>query len=156
MLGDQLTRSGSHKPSATPYSLSVAVPATAKSLGVVIHPILEIHELGLFSHALLWYSRVHGRDEGFWVWLNLCGLGDTGNYRFQEPWTESTRIRSLKRRLQMQQAHRFSYSVLERRCVNVFGVISLSSFMRYMFTRNLSCSRLRWDVSLFLSRIILS
>lgn len=36
-----LTRSGSHNPSATPYSLSVAVPATTKSLGVVIHPMLS-------------------------------------------------------------------------------------------------------------------
>lgn len=39
------TRSGSHKPSATPYSLSVAVPATAKSFGVVMHPILKrVHQ----------------------------------------------------------------------------------------------------------------
>lgn len=34
------SRSGSHSPSATPYSLSAAVPATAKSFGVVMHPIL--------------------------------------------------------------------------------------------------------------------
>jgi hypothetical protein len=34
------SRSGSHRPSAAPYSLSVAVPATAKSLGVVMHPML--------------------------------------------------------------------------------------------------------------------
>lgn len=38
--------------------------------------------------------------------------------------------------------YRFSYRVLERRCVKVFGVISRSSFMRYMFTRNRKCSRL--------------
>jgi hypothetical protein len=44
-----LTRSGSHNPSATPYNLSVAVPATTKSLGVVIHPILERKHPSLFS-----------------------------------------------------------------------------------------------------------
>ena len=34
------SKSGSQRPSAIPYSLSAAVPATAKSLGVVIQPIL--------------------------------------------------------------------------------------------------------------------
>jgi hypothetical protein len=38
--------------------------------------------------------------------------------------------------------NRFSYSVLETRWVNVFGVISLSSFIRYMLTRNRRCSLL--------------
>lgn len=37
---------------------------------------------------------------------------------------------------------RFSYSVLLRRWVNVSGVISRSSFMRYMLTRKRSCSLL--------------
>lgn len=36
------SRFGSHSPSAVPYSFSVAVPATAKSLGVVIHPMLSV------------------------------------------------------------------------------------------------------------------
>jgi hypothetical protein len=38
--------------------------------------------------------------------------------------------------------NRFSYSVLETRWVKVFGVISLSSFIRYMLTRNRRCSLL--------------
>jgi hypothetical protein len=38
--------------------------------------------------------------------------------------------------------NRFSYNVLETRWVNVFGVISLSSFIRYMLTRNRRCSLL--------------
>lgn len=37
--------------------------------------------------------------------------------------------------------HRFSYSVLLTKCVNVSGVISRSSFIRYMFTLNLKDSR---------------
>lgn len=36
--------------------------------------------------------------------------------------------------------NRFSYSVLDKRWVNVSGVISRSSFMRYMLTRKRSCS----------------
>lgn len=35
---------------------------------------------------------------------------------------------------------RFSYSVELTRCVNVSGVISRSSFIRYMLTRNRNCS----------------
>lgn len=45
------------------------------------------------------------------------------------------------------QTHRFSYCVLETRWVNVLGVISRSSFMRYMLTRKRRCSLLvgqRW------------
>jgi hypothetical protein len=44
--------------------------------------------------------------------------------------------------------NRFSYNVLDTRCVKVFGVISLSSFIRYMLTRNRRCSFLHcqlWD-----------
>lgn len=42
VLLQALTRSGSHNPSATPNSLSLAVPATAKSLGSVKQPMRSV------------------------------------------------------------------------------------------------------------------
>jgi hypothetical protein len=78
-----LTRSGSHRPSATPYSLSVAVPATAKSFGVVIHPILSQTPRCTSSNqpggerrragAAGSNSRIHRRDERFRMWVEGRG-----------------------------------------------------------------------------------
>ena len=80
------TISGSHNPSATPYSLSAAVPATAKSLGVVIHPILDSQAK---SRAPSSDSRVHGRDERFRFGIKLGRGRESSNDRFDEEWSES-------------------------------------------------------------------
>ena len=43
------TRSGSHRLSATPNSLSVAVPHTTKSLAKLMQPIISVEQMkGLF------------------------------------------------------------------------------------------------------------
>lgn len=81
------SRSGSHSPSATPYSLSAAVPATAKSFGVVIHPILSRqHSSGQLCAQS---SRVHGRDERLGMRLELGWWCQTGDDRLDEEWSES-------------------------------------------------------------------
>lgn len=53
-------------------------------------------------------------------------------------------MRDARRGFQYSDAatYRFSYRVLDTRCVKVLGVISRSSFIRYMLTRNRRCSRL--------------
>jgi hypothetical protein len=88
-----LTRSGSHSPSATPYSLSVAVPATTKSLGVVIQPMLSRSVAAASARRVRWCnerrarnldSRVHVADEGFRVRVDGRRCGNTGDDRFNK------------------------------------------------------------------------
>jgi hypothetical protein len=88
-----LTRSGSHNPSATPYSLSVAVPATTKSLGVVIQPMLSRSVAAASARRVRWCnerrarnldSRVHVADERFRVRVDGRRCGNTGDDRFNK------------------------------------------------------------------------
>lgn len=91
-----LTRSGSHSPSATPYSLSVAVPATTKSLGVVIQPMLSgsivdqpenVNSDGredVMQREEREDSRVHVADERFRVRVDGRRCGNTGDDRFNK------------------------------------------------------------------------
>jgi hypothetical protein len=82
----KLTRSGSHSPSAIPYNLSCAVPATAKSFGVVMHPILP-RQLGQTPGRI--GARVHSRYEWLGFGLELGGRGQTGNNWFEKVWSKS-------------------------------------------------------------------
>lgn len=138
----RLTRSGSHRPSATPYSLSVAVPATAKSFGVVIHPILAkppsarppVHPPGLDS-------RIHRRDKRFRVRVQRRRVRNTRHNRLDKVGPEPDKRHQPFIPPLAASTHRFSYNVLLTRCVKVSGVISRSSFMRYMLTRKRRDSR---------------
>ena len=70
--GSTLTRSGSHRPSAIPYNLSCAVPATAKSFGVVIQPILCVSSAIKRRLELAHVSMVE--MKGFGSGSNSVGL----------------------------------------------------------------------------------
>lgn len=86
------TRSGSQRPSATPYNLSVAVPATTKSLGVVIHPMLrcrpdhptESARSVEMAEETTADSRVHVTDERFRVRVDSRRRRDPSDNRFDK------------------------------------------------------------------------